>query len=94
MTELELTKKVQDGVLKAVETSQKWTLGALRTTVSAFDGIQPKTSLVPFADQLPSPGVAIESTFAFAGRLLDAQHSFFSGLAGLAAAPAGTAKKV
>ena len=30
MDALEMTEKVQDGVVKAVETTQNWTLGALR----------------------------------------------------------------
>ena len=37
MTAIEMTEKIQDGVIKAVETSQDWTLGALKSTASAFD---------------------------------------------------------
>ena len=97
MTELEMTKKIQDGVLKAVETSQEWTLGALKTTTSAFDGFQPNLSWLPFADKIPSPTATIDTTFAFAGKLLQAQHSFLAGLAGLATPatpPVVVAKKV
>ena len=96
MTALEVTEKVQDGVMKAVETSQRWTLGALRSTTSAFDGMMPDPSRVPFADKMPSPTQTIDMTFGFAGRLLDAQHAFLSGLVGLSgppATPATTAKK-
>jgi hypothetical protein len=80
MTALEMTEKVQNGVLKAVETSQRWTLGALRTTSAAFDGVLPDTSKIPFADKVPSPAETVDLTFAFTGRLLEAQHAFFSSL--------------
>jgi hypothetical protein len=90
-TALEITEKVQDGVLKAVETSQRWTLEALRTTTSAFDGVVPDTSKIPFADKLPSPAETIDLTFAFAGRLIEAQHAFVSSLVEISTAPASPA---
>jgi hypothetical protein len=80
MTTLEMTEKVQNGVMKAVETSQRWTLGALRTTSAAFDGVLPDTSKIPFADKMPSPAETIDMTFAFTSRLLEAQHAFLSSL--------------
>ena len=80
MTALEMTEKMQNGVMKAVETSQRWTLGALRTTSAAFDGVLPDTSKIPFADKVPSPAETVDLTFAFTGRLLKAQHAFFSSL--------------
>jgi hypothetical protein len=83
MNALELTEKVQDGVVKAVETSQKWTLGAVRSTSSAFDTFRPDTSRIPFVDKLPTPAEAVESSFSFADRLLAAQHAFVSGLVDL-----------
>ena len=76
MTAIEVTEKIQDGVLKAVETSQAWTLGALRSTSSAFDGIKPDPSLIPFADKVPMAAETLDVTFAFWGKLLDAQHAF------------------
>jgi hypothetical protein len=80
MTALEMTGKVQDGVMKVVETGQGWTLGALRSTSSAFDTVRPDMSRVPFIDKLPTPTETVESTFSFADRLLAAQHAFISGL--------------
>jgi hypothetical protein len=91
MTAIEMTEKVQDGVLKAIETSQSWTLGALRSTSSAFDTLKPDASRIPFADRVPSPAEAIEATFGFWGKLLDAQHSFVSGITEIYATPTGTA---
>jgi hypothetical protein len=80
MNALDITEKVQDGVVKVVETTQNWTLGALRSTSSAFDTFRPDTARIPFADKLPTPAETVESTFSFADRLLAAQHEFVSSL--------------
>jgi hypothetical protein len=85
MNALEVTEKVQDGVIKAIETSQGWTLGALQSTSSAFDTFRPDLSSLPFADKMPTPGETVDATFSFAGRLLEAQHAFLSGLVSMAA---------
>jgi hypothetical protein len=91
MNALEVTEKVQDGMLKAIETTQGWTLGALKTTSSAFDTFRPDTTKIPFADQLPTPAETVDTTFSFAGRLLEAQHSFLMGLAELSMPAPATA---
>jgi hypothetical protein len=88
MTALELTEKVQDGVIKVMETSQNWTLGALKSSTSAFDTMKPDPSRIPFADRMPTPSETVETTFSFASRILDAQHAFVTGLVGLTATPA------
>jgi hypothetical protein len=95
MTAIEITEKIQGGVLKAVETSQAWTLGALRSTSSAFDGIKPDPSLIPFADKVPTASETLDVAFGFAGKLLDAQHAFLAGMVDVYApkAPAATAAK-
>jgi len=80
MNALEMTEKVQGGVLKAVETSQAWTLGAMRSTASAFDGIKPDPSLMPFADKVPTATETLDVAFSFWGKLLDAQHTFLNGV--------------
>ncbi|HEY2565054.1 MAG TPA: hypothetical protein VGI44_15185 [Acidimicrobiales bacterium] len=81
MNALEMTEKVQDGMLKAIETTQGWTLGAMKSTSSAFDTFRPDPAKIPFADQLPTPTETVDTTFSFAERLLEAQHSFLRGLA-------------
>ena len=81
MNALEVTEKVQDGMLKAIEKTQGWTLGALQSTSSAFDTFRPDPAKIPFADQLPTPAETVETTFSFAGRLLEAQHSFLLSMA-------------
>ena len=79
-TVLELTETMQGGVVKAVEASQRWTLGALRTTTSAFDGAMPNMPKMPFADKLPTPKESVDVSFNFAEKLLKAQKSFLSEL--------------
>ena len=88
MNALEMTEKVQGGVLKAVETSQAWTLGAMRSTASAFDGIKPDPSLMPFADKVPTATETLDVAFSFWGKLLDAQHTFLTGVVEVYAPPA------
>jgi hypothetical protein len=87
MTALQMTEKLQDGVLKAVETSQAWTLGALRSTSSAFDGIKPDPALIPFADKMPSATETLDAAFSFWGKLIDAQHSFLTGVVSIYTPP-------
>jgi hypothetical protein len=79
-TPIEVTEKIQGGVLKAVETSQAWTLGALRSTSSAFDGIKPDPSLIPLADKMPTATETLDVAFGFFGKLLEAQHAFLAGM--------------
>jgi hypothetical protein len=97
MTAMEMTEKIQGGVLKAVETSQSWTLGALRSTSSAFDGIKPDASLIPFADKVPTATETLDVAFGFWAKLLDAQHTFLTGVVDIYIPPATkvvAAKKV
>jgi hypothetical protein len=94
MNAIEVTEKVQDGMLKAIETTQGWTLGALKSTSSAFDTFRPDPAKIPFGDKIPTPAETVDTTFSFAGRLLEAQHSFLSGLAELSMpAPTTTVTK-
>jgi hypothetical protein len=93
MNALEMTGKVQDGVIKVMETTQGWTLGAMRSTSGAFDTFKPDTSRIPFADQMPTPTETVESTFSFADRLLSAQHAFISSMVEITM-PEPTAKVV
>ncbi|HEX3947497.1 MAG TPA: hypothetical protein VHW47_07310 [Acidimicrobiales bacterium] len=94
MTAIEMTEKVQGGVLKVVETGQGWTLGAMRSTSSAFDTMKPDPARLPFADKLPTPGEAVDVTFGFWGKLLDAQHAFVSGVAEIYTPPTTTVATV
>jgi hypothetical protein len=75
-----MTEKVQDGVIKVMETTQGWTLGAMKSTAGAFDTFRPDLSRIPMADQLPTPAETVESTFSFADKMLAAQHAFISSM--------------
>jgi len=86
-TVMEMTEAMQDGVLKAIESSQAWTLGALSTTTSAFDSFAIDPAQIPLADKFPTPSEAVASSFDFAQKLLDAQKSFIAGLIDLAPKP-------
>ena len=89
MNPMRMTEKVQDSVIKAVETSQRWTLGALRSVTSAFDAAAtPDLSQSALLERLPSVADTVELTFTFAARLLEAQHAFVLGLLGVAGPPA------
>lgn len=95
-TALEITNSVQDGVVKAVETSQRWTLGATRKTADTFDGMIPDAPKLPLVDRLPSPQQAVDAGFGFVERILATQRAFASEMAALATRPAPavpTAKK-
>ena len=93
-TALQFTESVQDGIVKAVETSQRWTLDALKAATSSLDPVLPDRSTLPFAGDMPSVQEAIDSSFRFTERLLEAQRSFVSELAGLGTpAPSTPAKK-
>jgi hypothetical protein len=92
MTAIEITEKIQGGVLKAVETSQAWTLGAMRSTSSAFDSIKPDPSLIPFADKVPTATETLDVAFGFWGKLLDTQHAFLAEMVDMYAPKAPAAK--
>ncbi len=102
MTAIEITEKIQDGFLKAVETSQAWTIGAMRSSSSAFDGIKPDPALIPFSDKVPTATETLDVAFAFWGKLLDAEHAFLAEMIDVYApkapvakvTPVATAKKI
>jgi hypothetical protein len=81
----ELTATVQDGIFKAIETSQRIALEAVGAAMSTLDGFIPETPAMPFAGKLGTPKEAIDSSFGFAERLLASQKSFLKEIATLTA---------
>lgn len=79
-TTIEITESIQDGVLKALETSQRLTIEALSAGVSSLEGVMPMRPSVPFANALSTPEEAITATFRFAESLLQSQKSFLTEL--------------
>jgi hypothetical protein len=91
----ELAETVQDGILKAVETSQRIALEAVSAAVSTIDGVLPERPAMPFVSSIATPKEAIDTSFRFAERLLDSQKSFLSELVTIAApAKPAAAKRV
>jgi hypothetical protein len=87
-TAIQLTESIQDRVINAVETSQRWTTSAVKAMTSTLDGFSATRTAVPFADSLPTPAETIKVSFGFAERLLSAQREFVTDLLALATAPA------
>ena len=85
---IKLTESIQDSVLNAVETSQRWTTGAVKAITATLDGFTGPLPTVPFADSLPTPAETIQVSFGFAERLLSATRDFFTDLVAIATAPA------
>ncbi len=83
MTTIEITETIQDGVLKAVETTQRLTLEAFGAGVSSLDGLLPARPAMPFAPMI-TPEEAVGATFRFAESLLVSQKAFLTELVGLA----------
>jgi hypothetical protein len=87
---LKLTESIQDGVLAAVETSQRWTTDAVKTISGSLDSYLPARPAIPFADSLPNPVDALKLSFDFAEKLLAANRAFVTDLVGLAGTPEET----
>ena len=74
MSQTKLVADAQENFLRAVEQAQD---ASLRLA----------SALVPQPQHLPTPAQAIESGFAFAGRLLDLQKRYALGLVGTISSP-------
>jgi hypothetical protein len=79
-TTIEITETIQDGMLKAIETSQRLTIEALSAGVSSLEGVLPSRPSLPFSSALSTPEETIATTFRFAESLLHAQKSFITEL--------------
>lgn len=81
----EITESLQDGFIKALETSQRLTLEAFGAGMSSLKEVLPTARpAVPFAAALVTPEDAINSTFRFAELLLESQKSFLTEMVELA----------
>jgi hypothetical protein len=75
-----LTESIQDGVLTAVETTQRWSVEAVKTVTSTFDRFAPPMPPLPFLDSVASPQESTKLGFDFAERLLHANRVFVGDL--------------
>ncbi len=80
----EITESLQDGFIKALETSQRLTLEAFGAGMSSLKEVMPTRPAVPFAAAIVTPEEAINSTFRFAELLLESQKSFLAEVVELA----------
>jgi hypothetical protein len=93
-TPTELAQSIEDGVLKAVETIQQWTLEAIRATTSVIERLAPEVPNLPATRYVPSPQDTVTLGFDFAERLLAARRAFATEFAELLnPAPATSAGK-
>jgi len=81
-TATEITETVQNGILKVVEKSQRFTLDALKTATGTFDSLVPGRPSMPFAGVV-SPQELVDSSFGLVEKLLEAQKSFVTELVAL-----------
>ncbi len=89
----EITESLQDGLIKALETSQRLTLEAFGAGVSSLKEVMPTGPVMPFATTMVTPEEAVNSTFRFAELLLESQKSFVAELVALAQPIATPVKK-
>lgn len=80
-TATDITTTIQEQVLGTLETGQQLVLDGLRTTRETLGGILPESIRpdkvkLPFADRLPTPEEAVETSFTFLEKLVASQHDF------------------
>jgi hypothetical protein len=83
-TYLELSKVYQDQVLALIEQSQKL---AVQNAQAWAKAAQPYAKDVPAPEgvDVPAPKELIDNAFGFAAKLVEAQHSYWSAVAGAVA---------
>jgi len=81
---MEITETLQDGFIKALETTQRLTLEAVGAGMSSLKQVLPNVPAVPFAPNMVTPEEAINSTFRFAELFFESQKSFITELVELA----------
>lgn len=81
---MEITENLQDGIIKALETTHRLTLEAVGAGMSSLKQVLPNVPSVPFAPNMVTPEEAINSTFRFAEMFVESQKSFINELVELA----------
>jgi len=82
---LELSKNYQDQVLSLIEQSQKLAVESVSAWTKAVQPLAKNAPATPVAG-VPSPKEIVDNQYAFAAKLLDAQHEYFTAVL-TAAAP-------
>jgi hypothetical protein len=84
----EYTQQAQEQTLKVIRDSQEGVVEAVRAWASALEKAVPAVPEVPslpLAEEFPSPGEIIETSFGFAEQLLHAQREFVESVLAAAA---------
>jgi len=79
-TATEVISSVEDQVLETVKQGQEAIVKAVRTWADASKNLIPDLPPLPFADQLPNVSELVESSFAFADKLIASQREFVAAL--------------
>lgn len=77
-TATEMITALEDQVLETVRQGQEAVVKAVSTWAEVGKNLIPDLPPLPFADQLPATADLVENYFAFADKLLSAQHEFAS----------------
>ena len=65
LSAVKFTESFEEGMLRALETSQRWTSEGFKALAATYDGLIPSTPAAPFGDALPTPEEAdADGTFA------------------------------
>jgi hypothetical protein len=92
-TPIEYAQAVQEQTLEAVRQSQAVVVEAVDSWAKAVEKTVPALPAVPAAQGLPSPEELVETSFAFYGKVLEAQHEFARNLVKAAAPALKTVKR-
>jgi hypothetical protein len=89
---LEYAQATQERVLSALEQSQAAMVDIVGTWAKAVENATPELPAIPVASALPSLEDFINSSYEFAGKVLETQHKFAKDLVGAASPVVKTTK--
>jgi hypothetical protein len=92
-TTIEITESLQDGFIKALETSQRLTLEAFGAGTASLKETLPTPPTAPFSGALPTAGELVDATFGFAEKIMKSQKAFVAEMIERAESVAPPAKK-
>jgi len=75
-TATDMITGLEDQILESVKQGQEAIVKAVRTWADASKNLIPDLPPLPFADQLPNVSDLLESSFAFADKLIATQREF------------------
>jgi hypothetical protein len=84
---------LEEQVLETVKQGQEAIVKAVRTWADASKNLIPDLPPLPFADQIPNVSELVESSFAFADKLIASQREFAAAILDAAKPVFGAADK-